>query len=241
MNERLRGLVIQAHPDDKALAAAADISLLNTGVQLDYLTFTDGAARELSNFSGENGKRRLREVRVKEDATSITMIGGHLLDTKKFPDGQLSDFHRDGKLLLSSAISENRPDFLITPHLKDPHNDHSEAAMMALEVAEIPVYFMNIAADDNNELTHIIPVTRSEVRKNKRAFRAHATQTQGLPNGEIRDVFTVMAMSKQLGNEHSFPYAAGLTLVDFSLGDPIGEYLSGKRIVFDRSLNSVGV
>ncbi len=241
MTERLHGMVIQAHPDDRAQTAGVDVALAAAGIRLSVVTLTDGVARELPKFKGN--KNRLQKVRAEEDKVSINYIGGVLLDTPKFPDSRLSKNIYSAAQLLSSIIAVDKPQFLITPHLYDPHDDHSATAEIALTVAgsEIPIYFMDtaIGRDKNGSKiahTHSVQLTRNEIRKGKKAFRLHASQTEDLPPEEMRDVFDVLGMPKRIGGEHGVAYATALTLVDFSLGDPIAEIFGDERLIFSKDM-----
>lgn len=119
-----RALFIQPHPDDNEFGAGATIAKLTSeGVDIHYLTVTDGG-------SGSNDKslstEELIEIRKKEQEEASSILGVNKLHWLDFPDGHIYDSEELRRELVR-VIRTVRPDIIFTvdPWLDyETHIDH---------------------------------------------------------------------------------------------------------------------
>gem|GEM_PF-4894873 len=208
----LRGTIVEAHKDDISMAKVAR-ALSNAGVELTIVTLTDGAARGLSGYTREE----LPDVRWKEGKAAGQLAGAKDLYGIDLPDGELRDHHADASTFLREVQKKTRGEFMIAPHLLDPHPDHAAAHEIALSVAgeEIPVYGMDtITGIDANGLPLVpdryLVLPRRTARKEKQIYLAHTSQVENIPPYERRAMMDVLGMTKRRGQEIDVPHAAVL-------------------------------
>ncbi|WP_052400892.1 PIG-L deacetylase family protein [Oceanobacillus jeddahense] len=119
-----RALFIQPHHDDNEFGAGATIAkLASEGVDVHYLTVTDGG-------SGSNDKtlstKELIEIRKKEQEKASSILGVNQLHWLDFPDGHLYDSEELRRELVR-VIRTVCPDIIFTvdPWLDyETHIDH---------------------------------------------------------------------------------------------------------------------
>lgn len=235
----IRGILVEAHPDDAAMAMI-DHALAEKGVGLTIATFTDGAARILPHFTSEE----LRLERRKESPKSGKISGAAQVMGADLPDGKLSEYQEEGKAFLNEIIAETHPHFLIAPHPGDPHPDHAIAGEITRLIAggDLPVYFMDTITGkdkDSNDIvpTHVIPLSRRNIRKRRKAYLAHKSQVFGLPEDEQQAVQSVLDMPKRRGEEFGIP-TAGVLIKDtiHETTDPVTK-IFGADIFIESSLS----
>jgi LmbE family N-acetylglucosaminyl deacetylase len=229
-----KGLTIQAHPDDNALAEGAIETLAREGVALTALTLTDGGARDLKWISNED----LVPKRIPEDFLSFEISGiaeGYHVGMPH--DGELQEHEEQGIAAVQGIIVATDPEFIIVTNHMDQHDDHSSAGRIALEAAngEIPVYMMDTVTQldvNGNHLdpTHAFEISFATKLQRDSAYKAHRTQTLDLPPYEMEDVNRVIELPHERGKQHGVPRAAVLFHAGNAAADPIGKWLENKRI-----------
>jgi LmbE family N-acetylglucosaminyl deacetylase len=129
MNQRLRILVIGAHPDDadvKTGGTAAQWCALGHSVRL--VSLTDGRAGHQTQHGPELARRRRAE------AQAAAAVIGASYDVLEHPDGELDDrleIRREVIRLIRAA----RPDLIITHRSTDYHPDHRCAGQLVQDAA----------------------------------------------------------------------------------------------------------
>lgn len=207
----VKGVIVEAHPDDKAMAEIDGSLAQKAGITV--VSLTDGAARDLPHFTPQ----QLRHERRPEQVNSVRILGGAQTFGADLPDGLLSKYIAEGAIFLDEVVRNEKPDFLIAPHPRDPHPDHRAAAEITKIVAngEIPIYYMSTITGvdyDGNEVipTHYTPLTRRDVRRRRQSYLAHTSQVKNLSYSELRDVFRVLDMPRQRGRDIGERFAGGL-------------------------------
>jgi LmbE family N-acetylglucosaminyl deacetylase len=127
--QRLRILVIGAHPDDsdiKAGGTAAKWCALGHVVQL--VSLTNGRAGHQTLFGPQLAQRRRAEARA------AGAVIGAAYDVLDHPDGELDDRleYRDEVIRLIRAF---RPDLIITHRATDYHPDHRFAGLLVQDAS----------------------------------------------------------------------------------------------------------
>lgn len=225
LSASLQGGIIEAHPDDWVMFGA------QKSMGLTVITLTDGAARNLPDYSAES----LKNQRKAESIRSNRIAGHAQLYAYDLPDGSLEEYTDEATGFVSDVVEDNKLQFLIAPHPRDPHADHEAAARIATLAAndEIPVYYMDTISGKDKygyavQPSHYLPLTRNEVRRRKRGYLANESQTQGIPSQEMRDVFSVFDMPKRRGQDIGVPFATSLLKDGSSTTDPLGEILGDQ-------------
>jgi N,N'-diacetylchitobiose non-reducing end deacetylase len=132
-----RALFIQPHPDDNEIGAGATIAkLVAGGIDVHYLTVTDGS-------SGSNNpklsKRDVINTRREEQQAAGAILGVENFHWLEFPDGHLYD-NEDLREKLVGVIRKVRPDIIFTvdPWLYyETHTDHIITGKVASFAARI--------------------------------------------------------------------------------------------------------
>lgn len=233
----LRGVLVEAHFDDKAMTIIDSSIAARAGLSIAGLT--DGAARDLPHFTPQ----QLRSVRRQEHLDSVRITGGTRAYGADLPDGELADYIDDSITFLDEIVRNEKPDFLIAPHPLDPHPDHRAAAKVAKIVAddEIALYYMDtiIGKDMDNKIilpTHYLPLTMREVRRRRRSYFANKSQVENLPPNELNDVFDVLRMATRRGKDVETRFAGAVIFEAPKNGrDPLFEIFNKNMIIFDRS------
>lgn len=119
-----RALFIQPHPDDNDIGAGATIAkLVDKGVEVHYLTVTDGGSGSIDDrLSNEE----LIDIRQKEQKEAGAILGVKDFHWLELPDGHLYD-HEELREKLVGVIRKVRPDIIFTvdPWLYyETHIDH---------------------------------------------------------------------------------------------------------------------
>jgi LmbE family N-acetylglucosaminyl deacetylase len=127
--QRLRILVIGAHPDDsdiKAGGTAAKWCALGHVVKL--VSLTNGRAGHQTMYGPQLARRRLAEARA------AGAVIGATYDVLDHPDGELDDRleYRDEVIRL---IRNFRPDLIITHRSTDYHPDHRFAGLLVQDAS----------------------------------------------------------------------------------------------------------
>ena len=147
VTEKLRVLVIGAHPDDCEIKTGGIATLYKiAGHDVHYVSMTNGESGHHLK-SGEE----LVKIRKKEAASAAKVIGitGEVLD------------HRDGyleptleiRLALIALIRKYNPDLIITHRLNDYHPDHRSTSQLVCDAAymvTVPPVVPDVPALKNN-------------------------------------------------------------------------------------------
>lgn len=209
-----RALFIQPHPDDNEIGAGATIAkLASLGIDVHYLTVTDGG-------SGSNDPNlSIREVidnRRKEQKEAGVFLGVNKFHWLDFPDGHLYD-NEELRAKLVGVIRKVRPDiiFTIDPWLfYETHMDHIITGKVASFAARTsgnfrfypeqlqeeiqPHRVQAIAYYTTNNPNTFINVDRFWGQKIK-AIQAHKSQFSGEYLTFVTNYFTNKAM--QMANQ----------------------------------------
>lgn len=223
-----------AHPDDEAMDTVIH-PLIQAGVEVDLHHHTDGSGRGTRNFTPD----QLSSARWQESLIAGEELGIRQVSNGTHPDGQLFEYYEQGVIDLEELVERRQPDALMTSFPLDQHIDHRAAAAITRQVAKrrkLPLYYTDtISGRDiyGNPIipTHYIDLSRRGARRQRRGYLGNETQTTNLPPGEMRDVFSVVAMSRRRGKEVGVSHVA---TVVFSAADHradvLGEMLAGRRI-----------
>jgi len=245
IDSSVRGLVVEAHPDDRMMAEGIDGAAVRKGVGMTVVTLTDGGARQFPNImEGEwsfEAWQRLPQLRWQESIASVKILNGDEVYNVGIPDGELSSSQPEAIVVLSEIILKLKPAFIIAPHPGDPHPDHSSAYEVASAAAngEIPVYAMDtiMGLDRYGNFiipTHYVPLSRREDRRRNRGFDAHATQVKNLQPEDRRNVDRVKGMTRRRGRDIGVPFAGSLVFDATSHNsDPIAEIFTKEIVLAD--------
>lgn len=128
-----RVLCIQPHPDDCEFGAGATLAeLADTGIEVVYLTLTDGG-KGTTNPSIEPSV--LAELRRSEQERAAQVIGVRKLLWLNYPDGELP-YSLEVRSRIIEVIRAEKPDVVLAPDpylLYEAHPDHRVAGLLALE------------------------------------------------------------------------------------------------------------
>jgi LmbE family N-acetylglucosaminyl deacetylase len=138
-NDRLRVLVIGAHPDDCDITAGGVAALYaQQGHTVTFVSVTNGDAGHHEMGGGTLARRRLGEAAAAGKAIGIEY---RILDNH---DGQLLPT-LDRRDQIIALIRELRPDLVMSPRPNDYHPDHRYTAQLIQDAAYM-VTVPNVAA-----------------------------------------------------------------------------------------------
>ena len=116
-------LAFGAHPDDTELGCSGTIaSLVKRGNKVVVVDLT----------RGEMGSRGSAELRKKEAADAVKILGLHDRINLGFPDTELENT-REFQLPIIQAVRRYRPKICFLPPLVDRHPDHGKASRLILD------------------------------------------------------------------------------------------------------------
>lgn len=231
LSAKKKVILVEAHPDDAALAEGLDVTLARKGVGVIIVTFTDGRAR----FGGAN-ESELIERRRKESIKSAEISGAGMVLNLGYPDGALSSVEPEAIDSFGQVIADLNPDFVIAPHEFDEHIDHASAFSIAKKTmnGSLPLYAMDTISRTTSYgetivPTHYFPLSESEKRIRDDAYLAHGSQVSNLPPHEYKAVKDVLDLPNKRGQEIKRRHA-GIVVRDMSSNaDPIAEILGRRR------------
>ena len=135
-DQRLRILVIGAHPDDADIKAGGTAALWTAlGHTVRLVSLTDGRAGH-----HEMAGPRLAERRRAEASAAAAVIGA-TYDVFDIPDGELDD-GLENRHRVIRLIRSFRPDLVITHRSTDYHPDHRFAGLLVQDAS----YMMTVPA-----------------------------------------------------------------------------------------------
>jgi LmbE family N-acetylglucosaminyl deacetylase len=230
LSAKRRAIVVEAHPDDAALAEGLDVKLSRKGVGVIIATFTDGAAR----FDGIDGEK-LAAQRRGESINSAKKSEAAMVINFGYPDGKLSDNEAAVIESFADLVDSIDPELIILPHELDPHEDHAGAHRIAKKVAQggLPLYSMDTISMKDRYGSPIVPthyfsLSSEEYSIRNEAYLAHKSQVTNLPSHESRAVRDVLELPQRRGDEIHIPYA-GIVVKDLrSERDPIKSLFRGE-------------
>jgi LmbE family N-acetylglucosaminyl deacetylase len=206
--ERVRALVVVAHPDDLDFGAGGTIaSWTAAGVDVSYCVITDGDA---GGFDPDVPRSEIGGIRQAEQRAAAAELGVDDVTFLGYPDGRLAvsiELRRD----VSRVIRQKRPHRVLAQsperswdRVYASHPDHlaaGEAAMCAVYPdARNPFAHLELAAEGLEAWTveqvwvmggaggvadHVVDVTDVFPRK-LAALRAHVSQTEHMDDLEDR-------------------------------------------------------
>lgn len=236
---------VGAHADDDALYEGADYVMAQSEIALINITLTDGGGRFVDGYTKES----LIQKRLEEDNAGIESKGGVMSINLGFPDGNLKNNFRPAITALKNVTKEFQldPELVFTLFHRDNHWDHATASFVTTTVfGDRPVYQGDTVNREDRYgrpiiPTHYVPLTEEEKRIRDLAYFKSESQTTNLPPDEATDVEKVvngpMARGKELEEiNEKYPYAAALTIVDFSSGDFLKKHL-GERVIVNNNYN----
>ena len=210
---RKKGLVIEAHPDDTALGEGIIERLSATEVSFTCVTLTDGGDRRIPGYTRET----LVHARKEESKKSLDISGFGDVYHAGLPDGRLAVYTQEGARILNNILQNKQPDFIIVPHLQDPHKDHAAVGEIALDVAgkEIPIYCMDTPTRKSHDdtplpISHMFALSRENVARRNDAYLTHQSQVTNLPPEEMRDVASVLRLPQERGIQFGLSQAGVL-------------------------------
>ena len=129
-------LCVQPHPDDNEIGMGGIIALLTKrGVQVDYLTVTDGS---LGDTGIPYGDERLVEVRKRELEMSGRALGVSSFHYFSIPDGTLKD-PGDLARRISQLLREERYDAVAAPDPWNSYEAHLDHVVTGKAVAQAAI------------------------------------------------------------------------------------------------------
>lgn len=234
-----RGLLIEAHPDDSALAEGALELLTSRGVGMTIATLTDGGARSIRGMRPEHlvQRRKIEGVRG-----AVTSHAARLLHAALPYDGTLSEHEEECIAVVEGIIAVHNPEFVVVTNTQDMHGDHASAGKIAQKAThgKVPVYEMDTITfggihGSELPLTHVLHIPPHIKKQRDESYRSHTSQTRELPPHEALEVERVIQMPSHRGRERGVFEAAVLHQVQGD-GDPIGELLE-PFLLFNREEN----
>ena len=119
-------LVLSPHPDDDAIGCGGTIKLhSDSGAVIKTVFLTDGSAGK--RRASKDAQKKLVELREKETRRAGEILGISDLIFWRYQDGKLA-CNKTTTKLLSTLISDFKPDIIYAPSFLDPHPDHLETA-----------------------------------------------------------------------------------------------------------------
>lgn len=193
-------LVVEGHFDDWIMAGALVVQLAENNVNVSTATLTGG---------DKNGQPRTRWKEARRVGRSA---GFRSSEGIYLPDGKLTDHVEEAVDFLGGVVERIGPDIILAPSDNDPHDDHTAAHEVAVEVAgnEIPVHGMEtIWNQDFNGNSLIpdwfVPVTEAQVLRARKLYLKYTSQTRV----RTPDVQRVLDMSAIGGENIGVDYAVG--------------------------------
>jgi bacillithiol biosynthesis deacetylase BshB1 len=116
-------LAIGAHPDDVELSCAGTLAkMVKLGYNVGILDLTEG----------ELGTRGSREIRKKEARTAARILGVHVRENLRLPDGNF-EMNTANRLKIIRLLRFYRPKLILIPHFQERHPDHVRAHHLCRE------------------------------------------------------------------------------------------------------------
>ena len=114
-------LAFAAHPDDVEISCAGTlVKAIQQGKKVGVIDFT----------KGELGTRGTPEIRVKEAATSATIMGLSARENLGFRDGFFKN-DEEHQLAVIKIIRKYQPNIVLANAIDDRHSDHGKAAILS--------------------------------------------------------------------------------------------------------------
>lgn len=211
--------VVEAHPDDGAMAGGAVEYMTGSGITVIYATITDGGARDLPGYTPQQLVKRRRDESFASASHSKVGAEIHL----GYQDGELSHHIPAASQSLGTVfqrIGAGKRTMIIGPNHKDGNSDHVAANIIAKGLArelQFPFYAMDTISGRNETKwgfrrlrpTHYLPVSSDIVRKRNEAFGLNTSQIINLPTDQERQaVSSVFSMPEGRGQDIGVPHAA---------------------------------
>jgi bacillithiol biosynthesis deacetylase BshB1 len=123
MTMKLDVMAIGAHPDDVELSCGGTvIKLVKQGRNVGIVDLTQG----------ELGTRGTKQIRAKEAARAAKILGVHVRENLRIPDGNI-EATMSNRLKLVRLIRAYRPELILFPFNIDRHPDHERAHTLCRE------------------------------------------------------------------------------------------------------------
>lgn len=218
-------LCIQPHPDDMDIACGGTLAALaNEGIQITYLTVTDGGAGTPVRLSEE----ALASSRRNEQMAAGAYIGVTDYRWLDYPDAQLlpeAELQAD----LIRVIRETKPDTVITVDPWLPYESHPAHRTVGLSAAAAVLFsgMPNISADqvDSGLAAHTVdriafaftadPNTRIDVTstwdRKLKAIHSHQSQFPDQVWPMYQQIFE--AKARDIGQSSGYEFAEGLKVL----------------------------
>ncbi len=116
-------LAIGAHPDDVELTCSGTVTkCVKLGYKVGILDLTEG----------ELGTRGSRAIRVKEADEAAKILGVHVRDNLKIPDGDI-EVNQKNLAKVIQIYRKYRPKVILIPHWHERHPDHVHSHYLSRE------------------------------------------------------------------------------------------------------------
>ena len=150
-------LCVQPHPDDNEIGMGGIISLLTKrGVQVDYLTVTDGA---LGDIGIPYGEESLVQVRKREAEMAGKALGVSTFHYFSIPDGTLSDIGALSRQI-AELVRRERYDAIAAPDPWNSYEAHNDHVVTGKAVAQAAISCSLLHYPENTET---LPLSLSAV------------------------------------------------------------------------------
>lgn len=150
-------LCVQPHPDDNEIGMGGIISLLTKkGVEVDYLTVTDGS---LGDIGIPYGHESLKDVRKRETEMVGKALGVSSFYYFSIPDGTLSDVGMLSRKI-AELVRKNRYDAIASPDPWNSYEAHTDHIVTGKAVAQAAI---SCSLKKYPEETDTLPLSLSAV------------------------------------------------------------------------------
>ncbi len=218
-------LMVEAHPDDAALAGGVANMAADNGLGVSYITLTDGAARELEGYES---REALALTRRKESVGSAKLAGGAMVINLGYPDANLHKHKKYAAKEVRAVMNFLDTEVVISTHGQDKHKDHRAGFKIARRARgnnDISHYATDTHDGRNRwgfrtQPTHFIELTPYAKEVWITAFKAHRSQQPpNIPSQDEKDTQRVFHMTRRNGERAEnadWVDAAALTLAHYS-------------------------
>lgn len=205
-----RILVVMPHPDDEAIFCGGLLHTLSTNrIATRVITMTAGEKSTLRY--GLKPTDDLAEVRKKELARALAILGVNDFHIYQYPDGKLEELGEKIQKTIRANIQNFQPTHILTlePDGIYGHPDHIALSDFTKTVVRRPTRLLYITVSPSYHLPKSAKPLRPDVelqlrlqdtRTKLQALRAHNSQFMG-PVGTVLKTFVFFLINNMTANE----------------------------------------
>jgi LmbE family N-acetylglucosaminyl deacetylase len=205
-----RVLVVMPHPDDEAIFCGGFLHKLSVNaIPTRVITMTAGEKSALRY--GVKPTDDLGEIREKELATALTILGVNDFCIYHYPDGTLEEIGETIQKKIRTNIRSFHPTHVVTlePDGIYGHPDHIAVSEFTKRVVRRPIRLLYVTVSPSYHLPKSAKPIRPDVELRLRqpdiiaklkALRAHNSQFMG-PIGTVLKTFVFFLINNMTANE----------------------------------------